>query len=134
MLHNVTQICSGYLATPFNSSHLRNFIYHDDLHDDHASGWPEYSLWQSDVYPPLLNTLADMGIPFIWEFVLTEDFSYFAYNFPTDDKPNNLVHYKTGKRKRAPHLTKKMKAELEIINAANTLLYELGIKNGSNNA
>lgn len=134
MLYNPVNINNGYLATPFSVKHLTSFVEPDDVHYDHYTGWDEYAYWTESVYPNFLAYLAKAGIPFLWEYTLTEDFSYFAYNFPTDEVANNLVHFRTGRRKRLPHLNKKMIKELEIINAANTLLYELGISHGPHNA
>lgn len=132
MLFDVTQINNGYLITPFDYQTLRDYCYVNNTHNDHPTGWPEYSYWSCDTYPSWLNDLANAGIPFLWEFTLTEDFSYFAYNFPTDDQANCLKSFKTGRRKRLPHVSVKFRKELEVLNATNTLLLQLGFKHGSN--
>ena len=132
MLFDVPQINNGYLTTPVHYDSLRMYCTPDDTHDDHYTGWPDYTYWSCEVYPPWLNDLANTGIPFLWEFTITEDFSYFAYNFPTDDQANCLKSFRTGKRKRLPHVSVKLRKELEVLNATNTLLLQLGFKHGSN--
>lgn len=133
-VEHVTQVMQGYLATPMNMDILRLFTYRpDDIHDDHPYGWSEYAYWGGDTYPEWLNEMATAGIAFSWEFDCTEDFHYGAYNFPTEDSPNNLVIWdSTMKRRAKPRKSKKFIKQVSDISAANELLYQLGIKNGSN--
>ena len=129
----VCQADTGHLWIPHRE--ILNYlgIGYDDIDED-SSYWIEFSLWNSDIYQNFLEQLADMGITFAWEYELTEDYSYFAYNFPTIDKPNNLVQYrKDGRTKRIPRITKAKVKELEEISAANWLLFTIGVKsNGTN--
>lgn len=135
-MSNFETICQadiGHLWTPHHN--LLNYlcIGYDNMDED-CSYWNEYMIWNSDIYPNFLQVAADMGVAFIWEYELTEDYSYFAYNFPTIDKPNQLLQYKKdGKRKGIPRITKKKVKELEEISAANWLLHTIGVKpNGTN--
>lgn len=131
---NVTDIMQGYLSTPLNLDVLVYLTKRpDDLHDDHPYGWQEYAYWGGQIYPEFLNTLAEAGIAFSWEFDCTEDFHYGAYNLPTVESPNNLIVWDSGtKRKSKPKLSKKAIAVITETSAANELLYILGIKHGSN--
>lgn len=133
-VEDISNISNGYLVTPMNKDRLRTLISTgiDDTHDDHEYGWPDHSMWGSDIYPEWINNLADEGIAFIWEFTMTEDFSYFAYNFPTEKVRNNLVAFHTnGKQKKPPYLSKKKREEIETISAVNELLLiTLGKQNG----
>lgn len=131
----VITINHGYLVTPVKPETLNHFsdIHSDDIHEDHDWGWPEYSYWHEEdvVYPAMLKRLANAGLVFGWEFACTEDFSYYAYNFPTEESKNNLVYFKTGKRKSLPHLSKKNRKIYEDISIVNELLLRLGVPNGS---
>jgi len=127
---HITNISNGYLITPLSVERVNeHYTGIDDTHNDHTWGWSEYSIWDCDIYPDFLNDMANDGIAFGWEYVLTEDFSYFAYNFPTAEKKNNLVCYKSTARKSLPRLTKKLRLELETESSINELtLLCLGIK------
>lgn len=131
-MYDVISVNSGFLITDLNISTVKAIQHYDDTHEDHPWGWTEYQYYNCDIYPRFLNQFADLGFAFGWEYVLTEDFSYYAYNFPTPNNPNNLVQFRTGKRKQLPRLTKKFKEELEDLSATNELLYTLGKSNGSN--
>lgn len=122
----------GYLITPLSQQTVEMHFSFNEIYGDHAYKWPEYAIWDMDsIYPRELKILAEKGLAFLWEYICTEDFSYFAYNFPTEDKPNNLTFFKTGKRKCAPKLSKKLRLQIEKTSAANELLYHLGIDNGT---
>lgn len=132
----VITINHGYLVTPIKPDTIAHFADSgsDTDHDDHSWGWPEYAYWLEEdavVYPAILKRLANAGLVFGWEYVCTEDFSYFAYNFPTEESKNNLVYFKTGKRKNLPHLSKKNRKIYEDISIVNELLLRLGVPNGS---
>lgn len=125
----IVTINHGFLATPITEESLIALgVLHDDVLEDHDYAWLEYAAWDSNVYPDYLNEMAKQGLAFMWEYVLTEDFSYFAYNFPTEESPNNLVHYRTGKRKTKPRVSKKLLKQYESTSAANELLFRLGTK------
>lgn len=131
------EICSiecGYLSSPAQMDTLKNLTDFDEwvqAREDY--GWEEYSNYTTFIYPYFLTEMAKLGIAFTWEYQHTEDFSYYAYNFPTEDKPVNLVQFKTGdKRKNFPRMSKKALSQIETTSAANELLYQMGIKNGSN--
>ncbi|WAW11637.1 hypothetical protein nACB1_060 [Acinetobacter phage nACB1] len=129
ILPHVQLVNSGYLVTPMNANRVKPFTLFDDTLPDHSWGWPEYALWDSDVYPDFLSDLANKGIAFGWEFAVTEDISYFAYNFPTKESKNNLVWFNsTGRRKSLPRMTKKLRLELETESSINELLFTIGIK------
>lgn len=123
----VSQIGTGYLITPMNQHRLQLFTDWDQVHDDHIWVWPEYALWDTDVYPQFLEDLAKEGVAFGWEYMCTEDFSYFAYNFPTQESRNNLICYNSFGRKRLPKLTKKLRLQYETESSINELLLTLGI-------
>ena len=126
ILPEVIQINNGYLITPCSYDLINALLGVDEKYEDHPWNWPEYAIWSTaQIYPKQLKHLADLVIAFGWEFVCTEDFSYYAYNFPTEDSKNNLITFKTGKRKDLPHLTKKLRKQLEGTSAANELLYKL---------
>lgn len=132
-LPEIMQIDHGYLITPCSYDLVNALLGIDECYDDHPWGWAEYAIWSSEhIYPSQLVHLANLGIAFGWEYVCTEDFSYYAYNFPTEDSKNNLVTFKTGKHKSLPRLTKKLRKQLEGTSAANELLYKLGHNNGTN--
>lgn len=117
-----------------NSELLVELISYDQYVSEHGiTNWKEFAVTNYPIYPTTLVRMADLGLAFTWEYMLTEDFSYYAYNFPTEDKPSNLVLFKTGsKRKSFPRLPKKVYEEISKQSAANELLYKLGIKNGTN--
>lgn len=131
-LDDVSVQHQGYLLTPMLPKLLEEFTPWDDVIDSHEWGWPEYVMYDSDVYPTFLEDLAKKGIAFGWEYECTEDFTYFAYNFPLEGRPFNLFKGKTGRRKHLPRLTKKLRKQLETETHINELLYNIGIKNGSN--
>lgn len=132
-LPHVSFINQGYLCTPVNPDVVNEIQNFNDRHFDHDCGWSEYAYWEfSCVYPEFLNDYVRQGFPFIWEFAATEDLSYFAYYFPTEDSKTNKGFYKTGRRKGPPKLSKKLRLECEKTSAANELLYTLGHKNGFN--
>ena len=123
MLHN-----AGYLITPMSKERLVDFMDIDQDYDDHDWLWREYVTWHTAIYPKFLGLLADHGIAFGWEFVLTEDFSYYAYNFPTPEKKNNLICYSSKSKHSLPRMTKKLRLQLETESSINELLLSIGIK------
>ena len=123
MLHN-----AGYLITPMAVERLSEYMDIDADFNDHAWPWTEYATWDSAVYPEFLGLLADHGIAFGWEFVLTEHFSYYAYNFPTPEKKNNLICYSSKSKDSLPRMTKKLRLQLETESSINELLLSIGIK------
>lgn len=134
MLPHIPDENIAIIGSPASMDTMQAMTDYDEwvnTRDDY--GWDEYSMYESYIYPYLLTEMAKAGIAFTWEYRLTEDFSYYAYNFPTEDNPVNLVHFKTGdKRKNFPRLSKKARQQIESTSAANELLYNMGIKNGSN--
>lgn len=123
MLHN-----AGYLITPMSKERLSEYMSIDADYDDHEWPWREYATWHTDIYPNFLALLADLGIAFGWEFVLTEHFSYYAYNFPTPEKKNNLICYSSKSKHSLPRMTKKLRLQLETESSINELLLSIGIK------
>ena len=119
---------TGYLITPMHLTRLTNYMDIDDQYSDHEWLWTEYASWNSDIYPEFLGLLADHGIAFGWEFVLTEHFSYYAYNFPTAEKKNNLICYSSMSKHSLPRMTKKLRLQLETESSINELLLSIGIK------
>lgn len=134
LLPEISEINTGYISSPADMDTIRRIADFDEwVQQREDYNWEEYSIYTSYIYPYLLTELARLGIAFTWEYQLTEDFSYYAYNFPTEDNPVNLVQFKTGnKRKNFPRLSKKARKQIETTSAANELLYIMGIKNGSN--
>ena len=119
---------AGYLITPMSKARLSEYMHIDADYDDHEWPWREYATWNTDIYPNLLALLADLGIAFGWEFVLTEHFSYYAYNFPTPEKKNNLICYSSKSKHSLPRMTKKLRLQLETESSINELLLSIGIK------
>ena len=119
---------AGYLLTPMSKERLSEYMDIDADYDDHEWSWREYATWNSDIYPNFLALLADLGIAFGWEFVLTEHFSYYAYNFPTPEKKNNLICYSSKSKHSLPRMTKKLRLQLETESSINELLLSIGIK------
>ena len=119
---------AGYLITPMAVERLSEYMDIDADFNDHAWPWTEYATWDSAVYPEFLGLLADHGIAFGWEFVLTEHFSYYAYNFPTPEKKNNLICYSSKSKDSLPRMTKKLRLQLETESSINELLLSIGIK------
>ena len=119
---------AGYLITPMAIERLSEYMDIDADFNDHAWPWTEYATWNSAVYPEFLGLLADHGIAFGWEFVLTEHFSYYAYNFPTPEKKNNLICYSSKSKDSLPRMTKKLRLQLETESSINELLLSIGIK------
>ena len=119
---------AGYLITPMRKARLSEYMHIDADYDDHEWPWREYATWNTDIYPNLLALLADLGIAFGWEFVLTEHFSYYAYNFPTPEKKNNLICYSSKSKHSLPRMTKKLRLQLETESSINELLLSIGIK------
>ena len=134
LLPEVYAVDNGYISSPISIELLSRLVRYDDcveVREDYR--WIEYVINNSYIYPQFLTELAKAGIAFTWEFQHTEDFSYYAYNFPTEENPVNLTYFKTGdKRKGFPRMSKKKLNLIESTSAANELLYQLGIKNGSN--
>lgn len=134
LLPEIYRVENGYLSSPANMDLLKvgtNFDEWVQEREDYE--WDEYAIGTLQVYPDFLDILANAGIAFTWEYQCTEDFSYYAYNFPTEDSPVNLVQFKTGdKRKGFPRMSKKKLNIIESTSAANELLFQLGIENGSN--
>lgn len=132
MFPEIYQIECGYLSTPADMDLVKNMTNFDEWVQEHSvTGWSEYSISGTDCYPIFLTQLVKMGIAFAWTYEHTEDFSYFAYNFPTEDKPVNYEFFHTGRRKGFARMSKKYRNQIETTSAANELLYQLGIKNGT---
>lgn len=125
---------NGYIASPAKMDTIKSFCEFDEWVQEHEQyNWDEYVISVSYVYPAFLTDMYKAGIPFIWEYQLTEDFSYYAYYLPTEDDPKSFVSFKTGdRRKKLPRLSKKSIAEIEKFSSANELIYLLGIKHGVN--
>ena len=119
---------AGYLITPMAKERLSEYMDIDTDYDDHDWLWREYATWHTAIYPEFLGLLADRGIAFGWEFVLTEHFSYYAYNFPTPEKKNNLICYSSESKHSLPRMTKKLRLQLETESSINELLLSIGIK------
>ena len=119
---------AGYLITPMAKERLSMYMHIDADYDDHEWPWREYATWHADICPNFLALLADLGIAFGWEFVLTEHFSYYAYNFPTPEKKNNLICYSSKSKDSLPRMTKKLRLQLETESSINELLLSIGIK------
>lgn len=134
VFRDVHQAEVGFLWSPVGSTLIKNITPAEPLNSPTVVyGWYPYVVYDSSIYPLFLTKLVKLGIAFIWEYECTEDFYYYAYNFPTEENPNNYSYFKTGdRRKKIPHLFKKKLAEVESYSAAQELLYHLGIKNGSN--
>lgn len=134
LLPEIYAVENGYLSSPADEDLLKSVTEFDEWvqeREDYA--WDEYVINSIYIYPDFLSRLANAGIAFTWQYECTEDFSYYAYNFPTEDSPVNLVHFKTGdKRKGFPRMSKKKLNIIESTSAANELLFQLGIENGSN--
>lgn len=133
MLKYIHEIVTGYLSTPVDMDTVKEITNFDDwVQTNETYGWDEYSVGNG-IYPEFLILLADKGLAFHWEYQLTEDFSYYAYNFPTEESKNNLFAFKTGDKHRLPRISKKRLRSIESTSAANELvLLTLGNKNGSN--
>lgn len=133
LLPNVHQVERGYLCTPADMDLVKNLTDFDEYIDPHTrTGWSEYSISAEEIYPYFLTQLAKAGIAFGWEYQHTEDMSYFAYNFPTEEQPVNLHHFSSiGKRKQLPYLNKTKRSDIETTSAANELLYQMGINYGT---
>lgn len=133
MFEDVCDIVCGYLATPVDMDIIKELTDFDERSGNRCdTGWDEYTI-SGSIYPIFLEQLVKMGVAFIWDFYLTEDFKYSAYNFPTEDNHQNYGSFKTGdRRKNVPRLSKKLLKQVESTSAANELLYTMGIKNGSN--
>ena len=127
------QVECGYLASPASMDNIKVLADFDEwvqAREDYD--WEEYSIATDYYYPWFLPLIARKGIAFTWQYQLSEDFSYYAYFFPTEDGEQNIVYFKTGdKRKSFPFLTKRKLNQIETTSAANELLYQLGIKNGT---
>ena len=119
---------AGYLLTPMSKARLSEYMGIEQVWEDHEWLWKEYATWDPDIYPEFLELLADHGIAFGWEFVLTEHFSYYAYNFPTPEKKNNLICYSSESTHSLPRMTKKLRLQLETESSINELLLSIGIK------
>lgn len=132
----VEHIGRGYIATPISRDILKAFLILDENLGDHSLGWPDYSVAVYTSYervmPEAIYEMANRGLAFFWDFTLTTHDSYIAYNFPTEDSPNNLKVYKSNSRRYIPRLSKSKRLEIEKTSAANELLIKLGIQNGKN--
>lgn len=132
----VEHIGRAYIATPMSRDTLKAFLIIDERLGDHSLGWTDYSVDRTrlheSVIPEAVYVMANKGLAFFWDFTLTSHDSYIAYNFPTEDSPNNLKVYKSNSRRYAPRLSKKKKLEIEKTSAANELLLNLGLQNGKN--
>ena len=63
----VSDINCGYLATPMQMDNVKKLTDFDDWCQEHEhTGWDEYSISSSDVYPVILNTLIRLGLAFTW--------------------------------------------------------------------
>lgn len=129
-----TEIMCGYLTTPANMHLVKKLISYDErIEANPRTSWDEYGVSGTSIYPHFLNILVDGGIAFGWEYMCTEDFSYFAYNYPTEDTPTGIHFFNSsGRRKQLPRITQAQRSAIETTSAANELLYTMGIKNGSN--
>lgn len=132
----IEHIGKAYLVTPVTEEILKGYLDVMYTDDGHSIGWPEYDVETRELYdkviPHEVCLMAEAGLAFLWEFCLTNFDSYFAYNFPTEESPNNLVIYRSTSRRRSPKLSKKKRVEIEKTSAANELLIKLGIQNGTN--
>ena len=133
LLPDVYLAQSGFLNTPVNMDIIKNLTDFDEWTQQHSrTHWDEYSISGDEVYPYFLTELAKLGLAFGWEYEHTEGMYHFAYNFPTEDNFQNFGTFKTGdKRKNFPRLSKKTLNQIESTSAANELLYQMGIKNGT---
>ena len=134
LLPEIYAVENGYLSSPADEDLLKSVTEFDEwVQEREDYMWDEYVINSIYIYPDFLSSLANAGIAFTWQYQCTEDFSYYAYNFPTEDSPVNLVQFKTGdKRKGFPRMSKKKLNIIESTSAANELLFQLGIENGSN--
>ena len=134
LLPEIYAVENGYLSSPADEDLLKSVTEFDEwVQEREDYVWDEYVINSIYIYPDFLSSLAKAGIAFTWQYECTEDFSYYAYNFPTEDSPVNLVQFKTGeKRKGFPRMSKKKLNIIESTSAANELLFQLGIENGSN--
>lgn len=130
-LPHVYEITTGYLATPNEidfigfGSDLNSGDLSESEHD--LTNWLEYVVVNCAIYPAFLELLIAKGIAFIWQYEFTEDFAYYAYNFPTEDKPVNSGHFSTLTN---IDLATLLGDSLEAVNAtsaANLLLSKLGV-------
>lgn len=128
---DICDINTGYISSPATMDTIKDLTDFDEWvlrRDD--SDWDEYSV-RNCIYPEFLTKLVQLGIAFLWEYEFTEDFMYVAYNFPTEDKPENYGSFHTKERgKKLPRMTKKFLKQVETTSAANELLFTMGIKNG----
>ena len=86
LLPEIYQTESGYISSPASMDIIKNFTGFDEwVQEREDYDWGEYVISSSSVYPHYLTELAKAGIAFTWEYESTEDFSYYAYNFPTED-------------------------------------------------
>lgn len=133
---DVVHIGQAYIVSPMSYDLLKSFFTLGEKYEDHPFLWDEYHVEDREsmgtVIPLTLQRVAELGLAFIWEYALTSHDSYFAYNFPTEDSPNNLTVYKSNSRRHGPRLSKKMRLEVEKTSAANELLLKLGLQNGKN--
>ena len=133
LLPDVYLAQSGFLNTPVNMDIIKNLTDFDEWTQQHSrTHWDVYCVSGEAVYPYFLTKLAKLGLAFGWEYEHAEGMYHFAYNFPTEDNFQNFGTFKTGdKRKNFPRLSKKTLNQIESTSAANELLYQMGIKNGT---
>lgn len=133
---DVNHIGQAYIISPISYDLLKRLFDLGEKCEGHPILWDEYQVDNKEgldlVIPPTLHRVAQLGLAFIWEYALTSHDSYFAYNFPTEDSPNNLIIYKSNSRRHGPKLSKKKRLETEKTSAANELLFKLGLQNGKN--
>lgn len=130
-IHNVN---CGYISTPVSEEVVTKFVGYDScVQRREDTDWFEYSVTCSNTYPSFLNELFQAGIPFFWEFNFTEDFSYYAYFFPTEDNPTYHGIYSTTDRKNKPKGLRKNLKAINTFAAASELLFKIGVNpNGTN--
>lgn len=129
----ITIACNSYLCTPLTENQLVAYFDVDgvDNMEGHDYGWNDYRVDVDDwsCYPDFLDKLVEAGIAFTWEYLCTEDMSYFAYNFPTEGKPQNYGTFNSRtKRKNFPRMSKKALKHTEQETYNNLLLLNIGIK------
>lgn len=131
---DVHEINSGYLASPVLMDTFKSITNFDECTTKREdTGWDEYVISCSYPYPDFLKVLYELGIPFQWEYQFTEDFSYYAYFFPTEDDPTYHGFYSTTDRKNKPKGLRKKLNAINTFAAASELLFKIGVNpNGTN--
>lgn len=129
-------INAGFLQSPLDSTLL---LVEYGLHtcdvkpSELFNGWFDHNIGeQEELFIPALISLASDGIPFAYEYFLTEDVVYLAYNFPTYEK-NDCIEYimSRDRKKNFPRVSNKRVTELTTIFYKNRLLKKLGVSDGN---